>query len=247
MIRQPRKYSETARDFRSFGLSLLLHAAFALVLVVIFATRQSEITQAATQVFVLMGNSAVSSADAPSTEKLALQIHLPRITRSEVEPVRPETTQPAPTESLPTRTDRAPNGIPMSQAEFRRRHGNDATAQRISKVPAVIPRVQESFPLAPGAPASSGEAADASFGPNLLRDLKNVFVNSGIDRVGLITTVAFTLSADGRLINLRLIRSSGDDSFDSAVLTAFRKVRARNFSPDNIGKAYQVQFRSSDE
>lgn len=234
-------------NLRSLGLSLLLHAAFALVLVVVFLTRQSEIAHAVTQVFVLMANAEVPPADAPSAEKPAVQIHLPQVTRSEIVPVRTVTPQRAPAESPPTRTDPAPNGIPMSQAEFIRLHPNDSTAQRTSRVPAVVPRVQESFPLAPGTSQSSGETAEASFGPNLLRDLKSVFVNSGIDRVGLITTIAFTLSADGRLSNLRLLRSSGDSGFDAAVLTAFGKVRARNFSPENIGKAYQVQFRSSDE
>lgn len=234
-------------NLRSFGLSLLIHGAFALVLVGVFATRQSEITQAVTQVFVLMCNSEVLPADAPSPRNPAIQIRLPQVTHTEIIPAPTMASRRAPAESRPTRSEAAPNGTQMSLAEFRQRHGNDTTAQRTSRQPTAIPRVQESFQLAPGAGVVSGETADASFGPNLLRDLKSVFVNSGIDRTGLITTVEFTLSADGRLSNLRLLRSSGDGVFDAAVLTAFGKVRARNFAHDNIDKTYQVQFRSSNE
>ncbi|MES2697531.1 MAG: TonB family protein [Verrucomicrobiota bacterium] len=137
----------------------------------------------------------------------------------------------------------------MTINEYRKQHvqpkpTTPTPSRQIS--PVAPPRIDESFDVTDGSstmPTGTTSSAEADFMARLLADLRAGFIGDGVATEGLSTTVAFSLRADGVLINLKLVTSSGSPAFDEAVLKTFRRVRAQGVPTGAVGSPYQIDFR----
>ncbi len=64
--------------------------------------------------------------------------------------------------------------------------------------------------------------------------------------VNLITEVIFSVSASGRITNVRVKRSSGNTAFDQSILAAFRRAPSAGATPTGQGHDFTLSFRMLD-
>lgn len=64
--------------------------------------------------------------------------------------------------------------------------------------------------------------------------------------VRLVAEVIFSVSADGRIANVRINPSSGNAAFDQSVLAAFRQATSAGATPTGQSHEFQLSFRMSD-
>jgi colicin import membrane protein len=141
---------------------------------------------------------------------------------------------------------------PTSLEEFRRLHPTPAVATSVrhsSSVPVKINMDTVLMAADDGrsAPASQAVAAAQSdaYQARLLEKLRAAHEKpAGLDG-GLQVQVEFSLRADGTLVGVRLLESSGSPEFDASVLAAFRKLRELGAPPSGLVGVNRVTFRTN--
>ena len=245
----------SAHTARSFSLSLFLHAVLAAALAFWLASSTSEITRSAPALFTLVPSIGPAAAALPAAPTVSLTLPVVRPAAPiDLAPTRESNPPAAPVPAKPTPAARrtpspAKPVATLTIDEFRQRHGppSPTTTPRSAGAQPAVPRVSESFvPTAASVANSSATGADElAFTANLLRDLRAAFATAGPSTGGLSAVVEFAFSPAGVLHPVRIVRSSGDPTFDAAVLAAFARVRARGFPPEAAGQSYRVTFQLS--
>ncbi len=245
----------SALTARSFSLSLFLHTTLVMMLALWFASSTSEIARSVPPLFTLVPNFSPAAPTSAPTHAVSVVIPVARpaapvnVTPARA-PTPPATLTPTKT-ALATNRASAPTKTPanLTIEEFRRLHGTPSPVspnRQASATPATA-RVSESFPVSTSSAARPTQSTNENpdFTAGLLRDLRAAFVSAGISSSGLSTVVEFTFDEVGVFKTVRIVRSSGDATFDAAVLAAFAQVRARNFAPDATGQSYRVTFQTT--
>lgn len=245
---------------RSFCLALVVHALVAALLCLLWLHTKTELRLPAPPSFVLVGSDELSSPSAATAavppSPVGIRVPrpvLPPVTPAEPaakppEPIAPSRShsQPAPASTASTLHSASPR---TNIGDYRRRHPTvqDSPARTHATV---VPHVSETFPLSPkpgvALAATSTDSHELAFVPALLRDLRDALAVPGPDCIRLSTTVEFRLAPDGSIAAVHLVHSSGRRDFDAAVLAAFHTVRARSFQSTDVGVAYELTFRATD-
>ncbi|MFH1499939.1 MAG: energy transducer TonB [Verrucomicrobiota bacterium] len=178
-------------------------------------------------------------------------------------PAPPKPT-PAPPKPTPAPTKPKPTPAPrqtMTKEEFDKKFGKTSNASQNTppKAPPVKPRLVDPGAVTDGlrnttSPGNSGDALtaqlqnqmDAYFARLLALLKKNHQKPPGLSDQ-LVTTVSYHVSAAGRVSQVRISRSSGNQAFDDSVLAAFASLPSTlGARPDGKSGSREVNFRMKD-
>ncbi len=247
-----------AMSFRSLGGSLFIHAAVAGLIALVLGFQAPRISPPPANPFTIFPTADTSSSlpaaspTAPASTPRPISVSIPVTPPA----ARPEPTPPIAVINPPTAKRPAPARSPrrLTIDEFRSLHGSPENSTRPKPTTPPAPRVSETFPTSRTSTVaqtrseniSAATHADAlRFTPGLLRDLRAAFVNAGIAETGLSAVVEFTFDENGVMGAARIVRPSGNRTFDDAVLAAFTQTRVRDFPRDAAGQSYTVTFQNT--
>lgn len=245
---------------RSFVFSALLHAAVAgLLLMAMREMRRETNAEPHTVVMVpdtwfapvvtrevsaqLRTNPAVAFA---MPERVATSVP----ERQDAPVVRPET----PANARTSATSRRPVSRPTTIAEHRRLNPSRTEAGRADVV--TPPRIDVNEVLGggptttanPERPARSVDgAAVKAYLAQLIARLRAAHDKPDGLNDGLQARVEFLLRADGAVVDVRILQSSGSEAFDASVLAAFRRLSALGAPPEGVAGVRQITFRTQGE
>jgi TonB family protein len=138
----------------------------------------------------------------------------------------------------------------MTEDEFRKQHG-PAKANAVGIAGGVVGGSIANKTGGAGGKALTREEANEldTYFSALVSKLKDTFESTKPTDVSdkLTAKVAFMVAADGAISQVRILRTSGNDEFDSAALEAVRHTRGIGPRPDNKGDEISVDFAMHDD
>ena len=246
---------------RSFSLAVLLHAALAGFVVLFLIQNAARPLAPSTAPLVLfVGESENTPTSAPAgPPAVSFRPPPPSQHGSAVPTADPAAGVATSADASPLTETRPPRPKPdgakpprMTIDQFNALHPTGPEPRSHAAPTTPVRHLGESYPLpAPGATNSAvghiaTDTAEPLFAAGLRRALAAALAATAAHTGGS-AEVEFRLGRDGSLIAARIIRSSGDPAFDAALLAVYRQVRARGFTPAEIGLTYSLTFRASDE
>lgn len=238
---------------QSFTVSLIVHAGFIfLALVFLFVERWLQRPEPV--VFELVSPAAAPAvADQPQ----------PTVDDSPLDPIQVPDSQPIKplpdVPDLPKPEPPKPEPVPIKKMSYEEWARNRKLPERVQRVqqprqkPVATPQIQTDVrqrlekTLSPiqiqGADIGLVQSTDElqRYLADLRRRIQSVFQPSGSN---LQAEAEFTVTADGRITAPRIIRSSGNPSFDQSALRTLQVARSPGPPPGNTQYTFSLTFRS---
>jgi len=253
--------SQTSNPKIALGISASLHALIAIILVIATYTNRQQ-AEVATRTFRLLTETEAKYEISPSDQSIKAPLanaFVPNMHLTEATVEKALLDKFASEQQTFTKTE-----VPkiaqshISYDEFIKRKGvpqstksrePQFSSQNIQKI--YVPAREVSAQASPSEGRINADAL-SSDDQNLLdtyfAHLKEKLRNAHEQPPGITgnfeTTVAFYISSNGAISQVRIIRSSGQPIFDSSVLAAFRTLTTLGQRPDNKSDNRTVIFRS---
>lgn len=251
-----------ASGHKAFRISFVLHAVFftCLGLVALFHTikKKPEL-----HVFTLMPPPSPSLQEPQPTAENALTLEAPKLLEPVDNKPLPELPEPTPEPPAPEPIAKptsapAPKLKPkpepaqkkMSYEQFVKEQGKPKPQKKKTKAPQPIDTQSITNELKVVLSSSKSTAAPLSNNDLAAIQAYNRRLHTKIDAVwkkpatsgDLNATVQFSLSSEGNIYDVTIVKSSGNALFDASILDAFRAVGNAGPPPNKQGGTYQVRF-----
>lgn len=250
---------------QGFILSVLLHATFVAVVVVLSIFK--PLPEPPRTVFELVGapppsGGVMQANDEPDSSGVEFD-PLPAMPRPRPTPRRTPPPAAAPRQSLPQPASAQPKTAPpatpkTSYEEFVREHGQPKANPRTRSAPkgANVPRIDTRFSanirdsVVNLEGLGSMSDAEQSALDSYIARMKEALRRSWDKPAGLAHSVSavveFDVAVNGLLLNARITDSSGHPQFDQSVLDAFGSLGSAGPAPDGRSHQFRLTFRMTD-